>query len=826
MKFFIVHLLIIGLMFPNLAFAQFWGSSVVKQTTHIVNDVPNAGFENGLAEWTKTGTSTLDKEETFVYEGTSAKWTALASGEFLRSKLTPVTKGLEGESCLASFRYLADSLTVGAVVARITNGTTSVTNSDATLVQTNGKFGRVQMPMTCPSGSSLQIELESTAAAVVYVDQFHVGTNYNIGSGAIDVNSHAGSIMAWPHADIPDGWLEADGSSQLRTQYPDLFARIGVTYGNVDGTHFNLPDYRGQFLRGHDDGAAIDPDAAGRSDRGDGTTGDNVGTKQSHELDQHLHNITVPNYNVSNRTTSNDTHNHSTLALPRFTSVSSGSSVGWANKSNGTGTAFSRATDDDTHSHTVSIDHDHGSFDSSNTGGNETRPTNVGVKWIIKHTDSGTQTVVTVDSIKSPLTAGMIMAWPNDVLPTGWIKADGSSQLRTDYPDLFAEIGVKYGNVDGTHFNLPDYRGQFLRGVADGEATDPDRASRTDRGDGTTGDNVGTKQVDDTAPNDLQANVANHTHTDDITSTGNDAHFHSGRVKVASGPVGGSGWMVAVDNATSSAQATSTVDNMTNSDTHNHSIGGGVTSSGSHTATVTSPIGGNETRPTNIGVNWIIKTTTDVLDVAVAFPEATETISGGVKLTQTFAVGSVQQSILDEADFQAEMGSTDWVLWGAATDITGSKLAAYVGNTLPDASGKFLRNVGTNAAAVRVSQGFATAEGNLNIDGAISINRTSMNTTNHTHSSGTYAATAGVHTSGTIQSKTGTGTFTSNRSRSTTPNNGGGVNGVNASDVIGSSDDNGGTQTLSVSNGTIDVTSTDTETRPVNISVNTYIKIN
>ena len=34
--------------------------------------------------------------------------------------------------------------------------------------------------------------------------------------------------------------------------YPALFAAIGVTYGSGDGsTTFNLPDFRGRFLRGY-----------------------------------------------------------------------------------------------------------------------------------------------------------------------------------------------------------------------------------------------------------------------------------------------------------------------------------------------------------------------------------------------------------------------------------------------------------------------------------------------------------------------------------------------------------------------------------------------
>jgi hypothetical protein len=52
-----------------------------------------------------------------------------------------------------------------------------------------------------------------------------------------------------------------------------------------------LPDYRGQFLRGFDNTAATDPDAASRTNRGDGTTGDAVGTKQADAFQGHYHDV-------------------------------------------------------------------------------------------------------------------------------------------------------------------------------------------------------------------------------------------------------------------------------------------------------------------------------------------------------------------------------------------------------------------------------------------------------------------------------------------------------------------------------------------------------
>lgn len=67
------------------------------------------------------------------------------------------------------------------------------------------------------------------------------------------------AIAGFPLASAPAGWLKANGAAVSRTAYADLFSRIGTTFGAGDGsTTFNLPDYRGEFLRGFDDGRGLD----------------------------------------------------------------------------------------------------------------------------------------------------------------------------------------------------------------------------------------------------------------------------------------------------------------------------------------------------------------------------------------------------------------------------------------------------------------------------------------------------------------------------------------------------------------------------------------
>jgi microcystin-dependent protein len=66
---------------------------------------------------------------------------------------------------------------------------------------------------------------------------------------------------------------------------------------------------------------------------------------------------------------------------------------------------------------------------------------------------------------QAALPTGMIFCWSAAALPAGALLCDGSSLLRSAYPNLFAIIGTTYGSADGTHFTLPDLRNRFPGGA-------------------------------------------------------------------------------------------------------------------------------------------------------------------------------------------------------------------------------------------------------------------------------------------------------------------------------------------------------------------------
>jgi len=102
---------------------------------------------------------------------------------------------------------------------------------------------------------------------------------YCDGAAWAPVGVPAGTIIYSAANACPSGYLKANVAAVSRTTYAALFATIGTTYGAGDGsTTFNLPDLRGEFIRGWDDGRMVDP-------------GRGLGTWQADDFKTHLHSL-------------------------------------------------------------------------------------------------------------------------------------------------------------------------------------------------------------------------------------------------------------------------------------------------------------------------------------------------------------------------------------------------------------------------------------------------------------------------------------------------------------------------------------------------------
>lgn len=180
---------------------------------------------------------------------------------------------------------------------------------------------------------------------------------------------------------------------------------------------------------------------------------------------------------------------------------------------------------------------------------------------------------------------------------------DGSSVLRASYSGLFTAIGTAWGSVDGTHFNVPDLRGVFLRGTDGGAARDPDRAARTAIATGgNTGDAVGSVQTNATKKNGLTATMSGSVASGTAnlgTQTANHTHNPNNMQTSVANSTGSAAGLYA--GATFPFTTATTIE----STNHSHNDSGHAHTVGTLAATINN--GDNETRPLNANVNYIIK---------------------------------------------------------------------------------------------------------------------------------------------------------------------------------------------------------------------------
>lgn len=200
--------------------------------------------------------------------------------------------------------------------------------------------------------------------------------------GYVDtIGMPVGAVIYVAMATPPTNYLKCNGASILRDSAPALFLSIGTTYGSVDGTHFNVPDLRGEFIRGWDDGRGID---AGRL----------IGSSQNSEFASHTHTAGVNNVNHvhtfadSTTTSTAPAHAHGIAGNTPYTG---GNALLAAASSRSDSSATQQSTQAGAHSHTFSVSGTTGGQNVNHThiidpaGGADTRPRNVAqlacIKW-------------------------------------------------------------------------------------------------------------------------------------------------------------------------------------------------------------------------------------------------------------------------------------------------------------------------------------------------------------------------------------------------------------------------------------------------------------
>src|SRR5262249_16681510 len=100
----------------------------------------------------------------------------------------------------------------------------------------------------------------------------------------IGVCRMVGEVIAYASTTSPSSrWLPCDGSSILRSDFPDLFTIIGTTFGSADSAHFNVPDLRSRVVVGVGSGPGLSTYAEGD------TGGEETHTLTTAEIASHAH---------------------------------------------------------------------------------------------------------------------------------------------------------------------------------------------------------------------------------------------------------------------------------------------------------------------------------------------------------------------------------------------------------------------------------------------------------------------------------------------------------------------------------------------------------
>lgn len=134
---------------------------------------------------------------------------------------------------------------------------TPVLNTPVGVLTQNGNYYPVEKYMYNATDKTLDLTAilayeNITSVSGTWTIFYAVGEKGNPGAAVGTIKFPVGTIFASPVQAPISGTLICDGSAISRTDYAELFAFLGTTYGAGDGsTTFNIPDYRGKFLRGY-----------------------------------------------------------------------------------------------------------------------------------------------------------------------------------------------------------------------------------------------------------------------------------------------------------------------------------------------------------------------------------------------------------------------------------------------------------------------------------------------------------------------------------------------------------------------------------------------
>ena len=295
--------------------------------------------------------------------GLLAKTGGTMTGQLLGSNSLAASSpaiSFDGDTDTGIFRSSANTIGFGtAGVERVQISNSGLDMVDGLPLRFQDSNGSPFVALKAPS--SLSSDVTFTLPAVDGNQGEFLTTNGNgVLSFSVVQGVPSGSVFCMAIATVPTGYLECDGSAVSRTTYAALFAIIGTSYGSGDGSStFNIPDLRGEFIRGFDNGKGTDSGRAiASSQGGSNLSHSHTATSTSTVTDPgHQHDTTVTN--------------HAVFPGQGGITISYGGAGGYP--------ATNFQMSDNTTGVTVAT-----STSVANDGGSETRPRNIAMMYIIK----------------------------------------------------------------------------------------------------------------------------------------------------------------------------------------------------------------------------------------------------------------------------------------------------------------------------------------------------------------------------------------------------------------------------------------------------------
>jgi microcystin-dependent protein len=279
----------VSLVSTTGSFTSITGATVVGTTgtftslTGTTTTGTTANFISGVFTTQVSGTTVTGTTSSFTngnFATLSGATTTFTSGITASGTVTNPSLSFQGDPNTGIYSPGADQLAVATNgVERVEFGTTEVVFND----------GGADIDFRIEGDTKANLFKVDAGADTVIIDGLtHPSADGTAGqslvtdgSGVLSVVSvpPPGSIIWYAANSAPTGYLKANGANVNRTTYADLFTAIGTTFGVGDGsTTFTLPDLRGEFPRGWDDGRGID---SGRA----------FGSAQADALKSHSHTI-------------------------------------------------------------------------------------------------------------------------------------------------------------------------------------------------------------------------------------------------------------------------------------------------------------------------------------------------------------------------------------------------------------------------------------------------------------------------------------------------------------------------------------------------------